>query len=111
MTLHVGPACRAHTPPTHHAESGGACAVSSRGRCDQSVAAFTSQLYKDHARAMLLCLAHLDSSAPWPEIATKRRRNRLVSLASPSTRDTLPDNQVGVRIVHQEEIGRADPLL
>jgi hypothetical protein len=110
FSLCGGPGCQA-PPPSRQPP----CRVrrrqerSSRGRCGQPAAALAAQLYKDHVHALLLCLAHLVSPRRDQKTTAELRRSRLASLASPCARDTLPENRVGVWIVHQEGIGRVDP--
>jgi hypothetical protein len=103
-------AVRRHLPhANHHAEPHGV----GSGAC---VAVVVNQ------RQPLLCNSIKIMSTPCCAIspissalaATRKstaecRRSGLASLASPSARDTLPKNRVGVWIVHQEEIGRTDP--
>jgi hypothetical protein len=110
FSLRVGPGCQA-PPPSRQPP----CRVrrrrerSSRGRCGQPATALAAQLYTDHAHALLLCLAHLVSPRRDQKTTAERRRSRLASLASPCARDTLPENRVGVWIVHQEGVGRTGP--
>jgi hypothetical protein len=70
-------------------------ARSSRGRCGQPAVVLTSQLYKAHAHAMFLCLAHLVSPSLRPENTAERRR-RWYTPARPSSRSVLSRGHLGV---------------
>jgi hypothetical protein len=110
FSLLVGPGCQA--PPPSRQQP---CRVrrrreqSSRGCCGQPADALAAQLYKDQVHVLLRYLAHLVSPRRDRKTTAEGRCSGLASSASPSARDTLLENRVGVWIVHQEEIVRADP--